>query len=62
MNTRQILIFFNLSKAVRLISLIIYVFCKNCEPETEPEIVFVLIFVTKTLSGSHSGSQLLQNA
>ena len=32
-------------------------FCKSCEPE--PEIVFVLIFVTKTISGSDSGSQLV---
>ena len=38
MNTRQIR-----SK----VCLIIYIFCKSCEPELEPEIVFVLILPTK---------------
>ena len=38
----------------QLVCLIIYVFCKSCKPE----IVFIFIFVTKTISDS--GSQLLQ--
>ena len=47
--------FFQINNTV---CLTIYLFCKNCEPE--PEIV--LIFVTKIISCSASGSQLLQNA
>jgi hypothetical protein len=34
-------------------------FVTSCEPEYEPEIVFVTKIKTKTISGS--GSQLLQN-
>ena len=34
--------------------LIIYMFCKSSELEPKPKIIFVLIFVTKTVSGSDS--------
>jgi hypothetical protein len=42
-------------------TMLIYAFCKSCEPESEPEIVFVTKIKTKTFSGSVSGSQFLQN-
>ena len=56
--------FFQFFQSNTTVCLIIYLFCKSCElePEPEPEIVFVFIFVSKTISGSDSGSQLLQNA
>ena len=46
-----------------MVCMIIYMLCKNCELELEPEIVFVLLFERKTISDSDSGSgsQLLQN-
>ena len=61
LNTRQIHIFLNFFQSNTTVCLIIYVFCKICEPEREPEIVFVLGFVVKTKKKSRSGSQILQN-
>ena len=42
-------------------TMLIYAFCKSCEPEPESEIVFVTKMKTKTISGSDSGSHFLQN-